>query len=151
MSVPKLGKGEANLDEVQNAELTLRRVHAEDKVKRCVVAVYQLVVGATNEATRWGDKCCFMGKITSSFVQCLSELIGEIKEWRPSRLLQLCLHLMGKTVLLHLQSAAHLYWWVTLDVAVTQKRGPGFTATVTPWAAVLVCSILLSTTFWRQI
>lgn len=44
MSVPKLSKGEANLDEVQNAELTLRRVHTEDKVEGRVVPVYQLVV-----------------------------------------------------------------------------------------------------------
>lgn len=62
MSVPKLSKGEANLDEVQNAELTLRRVHTEDKVEGRVVPVYQLVVWATNEATRWGEKMLLYGK-----------------------------------------------------------------------------------------
>ena len=39
----------ADLDQVQNAKLTLRRVHTEDKVEGGVVSVNQLVVRATDE------------------------------------------------------------------------------------------------------
>lgn len=41
---------ETNLDEVQDAQLTLRGVHTEDEVQRGVVAVDQLVVRATKQA-----------------------------------------------------------------------------------------------------
>lgn len=39
----------ADLDQVQNAEFTFRRVHTEHKVERGVVPVNQLVVGASDE------------------------------------------------------------------------------------------------------
>lgn len=51
----------ADLDQVQDAELTLRRVHAEHKVERGVVSVDQLVVGAANETVR-GQKLDFRFK-----------------------------------------------------------------------------------------
>lgn len=63
MSIKQLNKGEADLDEVQNAELTLRRVHTEDKVEGRVVPVNQLVVGASDETVRRKTKCCFTGNI----------------------------------------------------------------------------------------
>ena len=44
MSIKQLNKVEADLDQVQDAELTLRRVHAEDKVEGRVVPVNQFVV-----------------------------------------------------------------------------------------------------------
>lgn len=47
-----LNKREADLDEVQNAEFALRRVHTEDKVERRIVPVNQLVVRAADEAVR---------------------------------------------------------------------------------------------------
>lgn len=49
MSIQQQNKVKADLDQVQNAELTLRRVHTEDKVEGCVVPVNQLVVRATDE------------------------------------------------------------------------------------------------------
>ncbi len=52
MSRKQLNKVEADLDQVQNAELTLRRVHTEDKVEGGVVPVNQLVVGAPDETAR---------------------------------------------------------------------------------------------------
>lgn len=68
MSIKQLNKGEADLDKVQNAELTLRRVHTEDKVEGRVVPVNQLVVGASDETVRRKTKCCFTGNFRSSFV-----------------------------------------------------------------------------------
>ena len=52
----QLNKAEADLDQVQNAELALRWVHTEDKVESRIVSVDQLVVGATDE-TENGYKC----------------------------------------------------------------------------------------------
>lgn len=39
-----------NLDEVQNAKLALRGIHAENKVERRIMPINQLVVGAADEA-----------------------------------------------------------------------------------------------------
>lgn len=52
MSMNQLHKVEADLDQVQDAELTLRRVHTEDKVEGRVMPVNQLVVRATNETAK---------------------------------------------------------------------------------------------------
>lgn len=40
---------EFNLDEVQNAKLTLRRIHTENKVEGRIMPINQLVVRATDE------------------------------------------------------------------------------------------------------
>lgn len=48
----RIDKGEADLDQVQNAKFTLRWIHTEDKVQCCIVPVNQLVVGPANEAAR---------------------------------------------------------------------------------------------------
>lgn len=49
ISKEPFGKAAADLDQVQDAELALRRVHAEDKVESGVVPVNQLVVGTADE------------------------------------------------------------------------------------------------------
>lgn len=53
----QLDKVTSDLNQIQNAEFTLRRVHTEDKVEGRVVPVNQLVVRATNEAVIKKFKC----------------------------------------------------------------------------------------------
>lgn len=62
----QFNKVTADLDQIQNAKFTLRRVHTEDKVEGRIVPVNQLIVRATNE-TVTKLKC----GLRSNFTYCV--------------------------------------------------------------------------------